>query len=139
MKSRQQLSFLPGEPALTPDYGRSSRQGAGQARQMARSEGSRLPGPDSTGFPVDPEEQINSIDDAVEHLGRELGRLGTVLKRVNDYGLLGSFSQLYAVNITRYADLLLKKKMLEDQPADPLLELLGPALDRLNQTVELEL
>ena len=70
MKSRQQLSFLPGEPALTPDYGRSSRQGAGQARQMARSEGSRLPGPDSTGFPVDPEEQINSIDDAVVHLGR---------------------------------------------------------------------
>ena len=139
MKSRQQLSFLPGEPALTPDYGRSSRQGAGQARQMARSEGSRLPGPDSTGFPVDPEEQINSIDDAVVPLGRELGRLGPGLKRVNDYGLRGRGSQLYAGNSTRYADLLLKKKMLEDQPADPLLELLGPALDRLNQTVELEL
>ena len=46
MKSRQQLSFLPGEPALTPDYGRSSGQGAGQARQMARSEGSQLAGPD---------------------------------------------------------------------------------------------
>jgi hypothetical protein len=91
------------------------------------------------GFPVDPEEVVESIDDAVKRMGRELGRLGTVLNRVTDYGLLGSFSQLYGLNITRYADLLLKKKMLEDQPADPLLELLGPALDRLNQTVELEL
>jgi hypothetical protein len=75
----------------------------------------------------------------VDHLGRELGRIGTLLKRVTDYGLLGSFSQLYAANITRYADLLLKKKLLEGQADDPLLELLGPALDQLNRTVELEL
>jgi hypothetical protein len=95
--------------------------------------------PAADGFPVDPEEVVHTIDDAVERMGRELGRLGTLLNRVTDYGLLGSFSQLYGLNITRYADLLLKKKMLEDQPADPLLELLGPALDRLNQTVELEL
>ena len=128
MKSTQQLSFLPGEPAL--------RQGSGQARRKVKPQPDWPP---PTGFPVDPEEVVHSIDDAVVQLGRELGRIGTVLKRVNDYGLLGSFSQLYAVNMTRYADLLLKKKMLEEQPVDPLLELLGPALDRINQTVELEL
>jgi hypothetical protein len=119
MKRAEQLSFLPDGPARSTPGGPVMRE----------------PG----GFPVDPEEVVHTIDDAVEHLGRELGRLGTVLNRVTDYGLLGSFSQLYGVNMTRFADLLLKKKMLEDEPVDPLLELLGPALDRLNETVALEL
>jgi hypothetical protein len=123
MKPMRQLSFLPDAPA----------------RRTAKSKPGHAALPEPDGFLVDPEEKINSIDDALDHMGRELGRLGTVLNRVTDYGLLGSFSQLYGQHMTRYTDMLLKKKMLEDQPADPLLELLGPALDRLNQTVELEL
>ena len=127
MKAMQQLSFLPDRRA-----GRCPP--AAPKRPVAKS---APPAPNS--FPVDAGEVINSIDDAVEHMGLELGRLGTVLKRVTDYGLLGSFSALYAQNLVRYADLLLKKKMLEEQPADALLELLEPALERLNQSVELEL
>ena len=98
VKSTQQLSFLPDGPA----------------RPVARSKPGKRALAEPGGFPVDPEEKINSIDDALAHLDRELGWLGTLLNRVNDYGLLGSFSQLYGLNMVRYADLLLKKR-----PANP--------------------
>ena len=96
----------------------------------------QLTGP---GIAIDPAHIITSLEDAIEKLGRELGRLGTILDQVTDLELIGNFSQLYGQNIARYADLLLKQKMLQAEGCDSLLELLGPALDRLDEETELDL
>ena len=90
------------------------------------------------GVAINPDHIITSLDDAIEKLGRELGRLGTILDQLTDYQLVGNFSQLYGQNIARYADLLLKQKALQAENQGSLLEALGPALDRLNEDTELE-
>lgn len=128
MKKSKQLTFLP-EPG--------AEEAETQAREPSGPEPAAL-APAGGGIAIDPDQVIRSLDDAIEKLGRELGRLGTILNQVTDLNLVGNFSQLYAQNITRYADLLLKQKALQDQPQDLVLELLEPALDRMNEEVELE-
>jgi hypothetical protein len=117
MKKSRQLSFLPDPP--------KTRRAASLARQQ--------------GIVIDPDEIIASLDEAIEKLGREVGRIGTILNQISDYELVGSFSHLYGNHIMRYADVLLKQRILQDQSGDALLKLLGPALDRLNEETELEL
>jgi hypothetical protein len=92
-----------------------------------------------TGISIDPDQVITSIDDAIEKLGRELGRIGTILDQLTDYDLVGNFSHLYAQHMSRYGDLLLKQQTLQGRSEDPLLDLLEEALDRLNEKTELDL
>jgi hypothetical protein len=125
MKIARQLSFLP-DPEPQPTV----------SKQPARRPAEHLA---TGGVAIDPEQVVTSLDDAIEKLGREIGRLGTLLDQITDYSLLGNFSQLYAQHLIRYADLLLKQKTLQQEPEDVLLDLLNPALDRLNQSIKLDL
>ena len=133
MKKSKQLTFLP-DPKPEPDPAAAGSQ----ATEPPDPEPAALVPAGDGGIPIDPDQVITSLDDAIEKLGRELGRLGTILNQITDLALVGNFSQLYAQNITRYADLLLKQKALTDHPHDLVLELLEPALDRLNEEIELE-
>jgi hypothetical protein len=117
MKKSRQLSFLPDPP--------KTRRAAPLARLQ--------------GIVIDPDEIVTTLDQAIEKLGREIGRIGTVLNQIGDYELVGSFSHLYGNHIMRYADVLLKQRILQDPSSDTLLQLLNPALDRLNEETELEL
>jgi nucleotide-binding universal stress UspA family protein len=81
-------------------------------------------------------EQADKVIAAFEEAARLAG-VSSVESR-SETGYAEDAPDLLALH-GRYADLLLKKQMLEGQPADSLLELLEPALDRLNQTVALEL
>ncbi len=127
MKTARQLTFLP-DPQPRPKPTVSDRPAVHRSQYLA-----------AKGVPIDPDQVITSLDDAIEKLGREIGRLGTLLDQISDYSLLGNFSQLYAQHLIRYADLLLKQKALREEPEDVLLDLLNPALDRLNQTIKLDL
>ena len=58
MKKTKQLTFLP-EPQP----------------EAVEAEATEPPAPAGGGIPIDPDQVIRSLDDAIEKLGRELGRL----------------------------------------------------------------
>lgn len=97
-----------------------------------------LDGQGALGFRIDPEE-IVTPDNAVTLFGREIGRLGTILKQIDDPEMIGRFVQLYGQCITRYMDALLKQQALQTNQAGGLAAILSSVYDQMNEEMELDL
>jgi len=89
------------------------------------------------GFDVDPEQIVDSPEKAVALLGREIGRIGTILSRLSEREAIGRFSLLYGQHITRYIDILVKKKELEKQAGGDLERILEGVYRELNDSYNL--